>query len=64
VVSGALGALILTRSLDGFLFGVSRFDISTFLSMACVLAVVTLIASWVPAQRATSVDPMRALRYE
>ncbi|MBC8167220.1 MAG: ABC transporter permease [Bryobacteraceae bacterium] len=64
VVAGAIGALILTRSLDGLLFGVSRFDGITFGIMAAVLAVVALFASWLPAQRATAVDPIKALRYE
>jgi putative ABC transport system permease protein len=64
VITGALGALILTRSLEGLLFDVSRFDLATFVLMAGVLAAVTVFASWVPAQRATSVDPVKALKYE
>jgi putative ABC transport system permease protein len=64
VVAGAAGALVLTRSLEGMLFGVSQFDVLTFAAMAAVLAAVTLAASWVPAQRASAVDPIRALKYE
>lgn len=64
VTAGAAGALLLTRSLEGLLFGVSRFDALTFLGMAAVLGSVTLLASWVPAQRASAVDPIRALKYE
>jgi ABC-type antimicrobial peptide transport system permease subunit len=64
VTAGAIGALLLTRSLDDLLFGVSRFDTATFAAMAAILAAVTLIASWVPAQRATTVDPVKALKYE
>jgi putative ABC transport system permease protein len=64
VTAGALGAIALTRSLDGLLFEVSRFDAVTFLFMAAVLAAVTVLASWVPAHRATTVDPVKALKYE
>ena len=64
VVAGLAGALALTRSLDGLLFEVSRFDAVTFVLMAAVLSAVTLFASWVPAQRATTVDPVKALKYE
>lgn len=64
VFAGAAGALFLTRALDGLLFGVSRFDAWTFGITAAVLACVTLLASWVPAQRATAVDPAKALKYE
>ncbi len=64
VVIGAAGALALTRSLEGLLFDISRFDVVTFGAMACLLAGVALVASWVPARRATAVDPIRALRYE
>jgi putative ABC transport system permease protein len=64
LTAGAIGALILTRWLEGLLFDVSRFDAATFLLMAAVLAAVTVFASWVPARRATAVDPVRALKYE
>jgi putative ABC transport system permease protein len=64
VVIGAAGALVLTRLIRGLLFGISFFDPLTFAVMAIVLTVVTLVASWAPARRATRVDPMIALRYE
>jgi putative ABC transport system permease protein len=64
VAAGAAGALVLTRSLEGLLFGVSQFDVVTFAAMAAVLGTVTLLASWVPAQRASAVDPIKALKYE
>lgn len=64
VAAGAVGAMILTRSLEGLLFEVSRFDIATFVLMALVLSCVTIFASWVPARRATAVDPVKALKYE
>ena len=61
---GALGALALTRTLSGLLFGVSSLDPVTFAAMAAVLVGVTLAACWVPAHRASRVDPLVALRYE
>ena len=63
-VIGALAAFGLTRFIRGLLFGVSSFDPLTFLAMALLLAVVTVLACYLPARRATRVDPMVALRYE
>jgi putative ABC transport system permease protein len=64
VVLGALGAWGLTRFLSGLLFGIDSFDSLTFAAMAAVLAIVTLAACYLPARRATKVDPLVALRYE
>jgi putative ABC transport system permease protein len=64
VVLGAIGAIGLTRYIKGLLFGISSFDPVTFLAMAAALLAVTLAACYVPARRATKVDPMVALRYE
>lgn len=64
ILIGAAGALTLTRLIRGLLFGISSFDPLTFLVMAAALTIVTLAACWVPARRATRVDPMVALRYE
>jgi putative ABC transport system permease protein len=63
-VIGAVGALALTRFLTGMLFGVSSVDAVTFVAMAATLILVTLVASYIPARRASKVDPLIALRYE
>ena len=63
-VAGAAGAFLLTRFLSGLLFGVSSVDPLTFIAMAATLAGVTLLACYVPARRASKVDPLIALRYE
>jgi ABC-type antimicrobial peptide transport system permease subunit len=62
--AGAAGAFALTRFMDRLLFGVSSVDVGTFLAMAGVLIFVTLLACYVPARRASKVDPLIALRYE
>jgi putative ABC transport system permease protein len=64
VAIGMAGALILTRTLQSLLFGLSASDPLTFAVVALVLIVVALLASYIPARRAAKVDPMVALRYE
>jgi putative ABC transport system permease protein len=64
LVLGSAGALIATRSLQSLLYETKPTDVTTFTVIACVLTVSALLASFVPAQRASSVDPMVALRYE
>jgi putative ABC transport system permease protein len=64
LVTGLLGSLILTRMMSSLLFGVSTTDKTTFGLVAIGLLVVGLLACYIPARRATKVDPLVALRYE
>jgi len=61
---GLLAALGVTRALSAMLFEVAPRDAVTFAGTALLLIAVALLATWVPARRATKVDPMVALRYE
>ena len=64
VAAGLLCALALTRLMSTMLFGVSPTDPLTLAGVAIVLTLVSLLACWIPARRATRVDPLIALRYE
>ena len=61
---GLIGALALTRLLRGLLFGVGPNDPLTLAATPMLLALTALLACWMPASRASRVDPMEALRYE
>ena len=62
LVLGMIGAFALTRALDRLVYGISTTDTLTFVTLPLVLGLVAMVASWLPALRATRVDPMIALR--
>ncbi|MBA2684642.1 MAG: ABC transporter permease [Gemmatimonadaceae bacterium] len=62
ILVGAMVALALTRLLTGLVYGVSTTDPIAYLSVIVLIAVVALVASWLPARRAAAVDPMDVLR--
>ena len=64
LVVGVIAALALTRLMARYLFGVSPSDPLTYAVVALLLTTVALTACWIPARRATRVDPGNALRYE
>ncbi|MBI1873262.1 MAG: FtsX-like permease family protein [Acidobacteria bacterium] len=64
IVLGLVGAAGLTRYLDKMLFGLTPLDPATFVAVSLMFAAVATLAAYVPARRATNVDPLVALRWE
>jgi putative ABC transport system permease protein len=64
IAIGVLASFALTRLMVSLLFGVSAVDPKTYLAVSLLMAIVALLACYVPARRAMSVDPIRALRHE
>jgi predicted permease len=64
VVVGIAAAVMLTRYLESMLYDLGALDVTTFAVVAIAFAAVALVAAYVPARRATAIDPLAALRYE
>ena len=62
VVIGVLSALTLTRFIGSMMFGITPTDPATYALITCLLVAVAMLACYLPARRATKVDPMVALR--
>jgi ABC-type antimicrobial peptide transport system permease subunit len=63
-LAGLLGALALTQLMTKTLYGVVPTDVVTYAAVTLVLVSVALVASWLPARRASRIDPLTALRAE
>jgi len=64
LVAGVAGAAAVTRFLEGMLYGLTTLDVATFTVVAVVFAAVAMIAVYVPARRATAINPLVALRHD
>jgi putative ABC transport system permease protein len=61
---GIIASISLTRVMQSFLFGVGATDAVTFIAVSALLIAVALVANYIPARKATRVNPVIALRYE
>jgi predicted lysophospholipase L1 biosynthesis ABC-type transport system permease subunit len=61
---GLLAALFLVRLVAGFIFGISPYDLTAFAGISGVLAAIALLACWLPACKASRIEPLEALRHE
>jgi putative ABC transport system permease protein len=64
VAIGLAGSLAMTQLIESLLFGVTASDVTTLASVSTLMIVVSILASYIPARRATKVDPLVAIRYE
>jgi putative ABC transport system permease protein len=64
ILAGLIAAFFLSRFLSSILFGITTHDAVTFLAVPLCLIVIALLAAYLPARRATRVDPVSSLRYE
>jgi ABC-type antimicrobial peptide transport system permease subunit len=64
LAGGFLASFVVSRFLTGQLYGISRLDPAAYAVVATVLAVAATLATWLPARRATRVDPATALRVD
>lgn len=64
VAIGLAGSLAMTKLIESLLFGVTASDVTTLASVSALMIVVSMLASYIPARRATKVDPLVAIKYE
>ena len=64
IVAGLIAAFFLSRFLNSILFGITVHDTVTFIAVPLCLVAIALLAGYLPARRATKVDPVSSLRYE
>jgi putative ABC transport system permease protein len=64
IAAGVVASMAASRLLTSFLFGLSGIDPVTYAAVAVVLVAASLLAAFLPARRATRIDPLVALRYE